>query len=65
MLMYGHVWTDENVGSVQQNLSGNISAPDAVRGQVDIGLPVPHRAVAVHGAGGGVSQPGCGHDANL
>ena len=65
MLMYGHVWTDENVGSVQQNLSGNISAPDAVRGQVDIGLPVPHRAVAVHGAGGGVSQPGCGHDAHL
>ena len=50
---------------LEENLSCSVSAPNAVRGQVRISLPVPVGVVAVHGAGGGVSQPGCGHDANL
>ena len=48
-----------------RNLSCNINASDAVRGQVDVCLPVPHRAVAVDGAGGGVGDPGRGDNTHL
>ena len=50
---------------LEENLSCSVSAPNAVHRHVSISLPVPVGVVAVHGARGGVGQPGCGHNANL